>query len=63
MKNGKVKFYNEEKGYGFITDDKSGEELFFHASGVNGGNVLKQGDKITYESGNGKKGANGKGHK
>jgi len=35
MSTGKVKFFNETKGFGFIIDDNSGEEIFVHITGVN----------------------------
>lgn len=56
MQNGKVKFYNEEKGFGFITADGTDEEIFFHVSGVKGGNALKKDDIVSFELGEGKKG-------
>ena len=34
MNTGKVKFFNEAKGYGFLTDSTSGKDIFFHFSGV-----------------------------
>ena len=34
MKTGKVKFFNEAKGYGFILDDESNKEIFVHHSGI-----------------------------
>ena len=34
MKNGTVKFFNESKGFGFITDTESNEEFFVHISGL-----------------------------
>lgn len=56
-KEGKIKFYNEQKGYGFIVDSASEEEVFFHRSKVHGELTRKDQDKIvTYEVTEGKKG-------
>ena len=52
---GKVKFFNESKGYGFITNDKTGKDIFVHASALNGVE-LKEGDKVEYEEEEGRKG-------
>ena len=41
---GTVKFFNEAKGYGFITNDESGEDVFVHVSSLNGIS-LKEGSK------------------
>lgn len=60
MKKGKVKFYNEEKGFGFITSDDTGEEIFFHVSSIKGGSALSKDDKVSFELGEGKKGPMGK---
>jgi CspA family cold shock protein len=35
MRTGTVKFFNESKGYGFITDEETGKDIFVHASGIN----------------------------
>lgn len=53
---GKVKFFNETKGFGFITDDHSGEDVFVHATGVQKGIKLREGDTVLYNIGEGKKG-------
>jgi CspA family cold shock protein len=34
MRTGKIKFFIESKGYGFITDDETGNDIFVHATGV-----------------------------
>lgn len=52
---GKVKFYNESKGYGFITNDKTGKDIFVHATALNG-IELREGDKVEYTEEDGKKG-------
>jgi len=52
---GKVKFYNESKGFGFITNDKTGKDIFVHATALNG-TELREGDKVEYTEEDGKKG-------
>ncbi len=52
---GTVKFFNGSKGYGFITDDDSGEDIFVHATALDGLN-LNEGDKVEYVQEDGKKG-------
>ena len=42
---GTVKFFNESKGYGFITNDETGEDLFVHYSAL-GNQTIKEGDKV-----------------
>jgi CspA family cold shock protein len=56
MKKGKVKFYNESKGFGFIKENESGTEYFVHATGING--TIKENDMVTFELKEGKKGLN-----
>lgn len=55
MATGKVKFFNDEKGFGFITPDDGGKDLFVHISAVAAGS-LSDNDKVEYEVGEGRKG-------
>ncbi len=56
MKEGKVKFFNESKGYGFIKDSESNNEYFVHVSGLV--DEIREDDDVTYELVDGKKGLN-----
>lgn len=56
MKTGTVKFFNETKGFGFIKDDESGQEIFVHATGLV--DKVKENDTVTYDVTEGKKGLN-----
>jgi len=56
MKEGKVKFFNESKGYGFIKDVESDEEYFVHVSGLI--DKIKEDDDVTFELTEGRKGLN-----
>lgn len=53
---GTVKFFNESKGYGFITNDDTGKDIFVHVTGLDGGNTINQGDKVEYVEEEGRKG-------
>lgn len=55
MKKGKVKFYNTEKGYGFIKGE-DGVDVFVHSSGLI--HEIRENDNVTYEVTQGKKGPN-----
>ena len=57
MQEGTVKFYNEAKGFGFITPTNGGADIFVHASGL-GTRSIRENDKVTYEVEQGKKGLN-----
>ncbi|MDN6310352.1 MAG: cold-shock protein [Flavobacteriaceae bacterium] len=54
---GKVKFFNESKGYGFITNDDTGEDIFVHVTSLNG-ESLNEGDAVEYSEEEGRKGMN-----
>ncbi|AKQ45615.1 cold-shock protein [Rufibacter radiotolerans] len=56
MNNGKVKFFNSEKGFGFIKDDNSNQEYFVHVSGLV--DEIRENDEVTFELKEGKKGLN-----
>jgi cold shock protein len=58
MPQGTVKWFSEEKGYGFIRPDDGGEDLFVHHTGIAGEGFksLDEGDKVTYEATQGRKG-------
>jgi cold shock protein len=56
MKNGKVKFFNVSRGFGFIKEADSEKEYFVHASGLI--DKIKDGDDVTFELQEGKKGLN-----
>jgi CspA family cold shock protein len=55
MKTGTVKFFNEEKGFGFIKDE-NGVEIFVHATGLK--EDIKENDAVVFETTEGKKGLN-----
>lgn len=58
MAQGVVKWFNDVKGFGFITPDEGGEELFAHFSAIEmkGFKSLKEGQKVTFEVDEGPKG-------
>ena len=52
MATGTVKFFNSEKGWGFIAPDEGGDELFVHYSSIqsNGFRTLEQGQKVEFQT-------------
>ncbi len=58
MATGTVKWFNNDKGFGFITPDEGGKDLFVHHSAIqaNGYRSLDDGVRVTYESEEGPKG-------
>ena len=55
MENGKVKFYNKERKYGFIAGD-NGEDYFFHSTGISADIYVTDGDKVEFKVIEGDKG-------
>ncbi len=56
MYSGTVKFFNESKGFGFVVDNSSKEEIFVHVSGLI--DNIREGDQVTFNTERGKKGMN-----
>ncbi len=58
MDTGTVKWFNEQKGFGFIVPDSGGSELFVHYSNIDAEGVrsLEEGQKVEFEVGQGRKG-------
>ena len=59
MNKGTVKWFNSQKGYGFITNSESDEDVFVHFSGIvsDGFKTLEEGQEVTFEITQGEKGA------
>ena len=56
MATGKVKFFNETKGFGFITPEDGSADVFVHSSGLV--DKIRENDSVNYDVENGKKGIN-----
>ena len=58
MNTGTVNWFNSTKGYGFITNDETGEEVFVHFSGIatDGYKSLEDGQKVTFDTTQGNRG-------
>jgi len=58
MSTGRVKWFNEQKGFGFITPDDGGKDLFVHHTGimVEGYRTLQEDQEVEFEEGQGEKG-------
>lgn len=52
---GTVKFFNDSKGFGFITNEETGKDIFVHVSNLNGLEI-REGDKVEYSEAEGRKG-------
>ncbi len=55
MPTGKVKFFNADKGFGFITPESGGTDVFVHVSALQYGDVLKEGQSVSYDLGQDRK--------
>ena len=56
MNQGTVKFFNNEKGFGFIKEENTNQEYFVHVTGLV--NEVRENDRVTFELKEGKKGLN-----
>lgn len=55
MATGTVKFFNDDKGFGFITPENGGQDVFVHVSALARGGSLREGDKVSFELGQDRK--------
>jgi CspA family cold shock protein len=55
MATGTVKFFNEDKGFGFITPENGGTDVFVHVSALESGGSLREGQQVSYEVGQDRK--------
>ncbi len=55
MATGTVKFFNDDKAFGFVTPDNGGTDVFVHMSALQRGGSLREGDKVSFEVGQDRK--------
>ena len=55
MPTGTVKFFNDDKGVGYITPENGGADVFVHVSDLQRGGSLREGEKVSYEVGQDRK--------
>ncbi|MGJ7043206.1 CspA family cold shock protein [Shinella sp. BE166] len=55
MANGTVKFFSQDKGFGFITPEDGGQDVFVHVSGVLSWGPLRDGSMVSYDLGQDRK--------
>lgn len=56
MQEGTVKFFNNSKGFGFISSSETGEDIFVHSSGLR--DEIREDDKVQFDTEQGRKGLN-----
>ena len=60
MPDGTVKWYNAAKGFGFIAPENGGDDVFVHSNNIIGGGSLNDGQEVTYDIGEGRRGPEAK---
>ncbi|MCV9967820.1 cold-shock protein [Pararhizobium sp. BT-229] len=55
MATGTIKFFNGDKGFGFITPENGGTDVFVHVSALQAGSSLSEGQRVSYEVGQDRK--------
>jgi len=60
MAKGTVKWFNEQKGFGFITPEDGGDDVFVHRTSLLEGSIIQEGQMVEFETAPGKKGLQAK---